>query len=115
MLGPTLLFLALKEKAPNKVAKTISVYGKVPIFYYLVHLYLIHSLAVLAASSTGFNWSDMTGLTSAAATSPKLKGYGFDLWLVYVIWAVVVALFPLCKWYSFYKERHKHNVWFSYI
>jgi len=114
-LGPALIFLALTERPMNKFGKVISVYGRVPLFYYVLHIYLIHLAAMLAASLTGFNWSDMI-LNSFPGNIPSLRGYGFPLWFVYTIWLILVmALYPLCRWYDKYKTSHKQNWWLSYL
>lgn len=45
-----------------------------------------------------------------------MPGEGYSLWLVYCIWlAVVVVLYPLCRWYDHYKTRHKEKWWLSYL
>ena len=110
-LGPAIIFLAFAEKPLNRVTKFISVYGRVPMFYYLIHIYLIHLLAMLAAQLTGFGWKAMV-----ADIFPQIKGFGFPLYVVYLIWiGVVLALYPLCKWYDRYKTAHKEKWWLSYL
>ncbi len=51
--GFAMIFLALTEKISNGLSRAISVYGRVPLFYYLLHIYLIHLIAMLAAVLTG--------------------------------------------------------------
>ena len=115
-LGVAMLFLAFTEKPLNRFTKIISVYGRVPMFYYLIHLYVIHLLAMLAAVWLGFKWTDMTSFTTWVDFSPNLKGYGVSLWVVYLIWLmIVVALYPLCKWYDRYKTAHKEKWWLAYL
>ena len=110
-LGPASIFLAFAEKPLNWFTKFISVYGRVPMFYYLVHIYLIHFLAMMAAQLTGFGWKAMV-----ADIFPEVKGYGFSLAVVYLVWiGVVLALYPLCKWYDKYKTAHKDKWWLSYL
>jgi len=47
---------------------------------------------------------------------PQLQGYGFELWLTYVIWvAIVIGLYPLCRWYDKYKIKNRHKKWLSYL
>ncbi len=47
---------------------------------------------------------------------PALKGYGFDLWVVYALWiAVILMLYPLCKKFDTYKQNHKEKWWLSYL
>jgi uncharacterized membrane protein len=114
-LGPAFVFLSFTEKASNWLGKRIQVIGRVPMFYYIVHIYLIHLAAMLAAEfSTGHNWSDML-LTTWVSFEPKLIGFGFSLGIMYLIWfGLIVILYYLCKWYDGYKRSHRHW-WLSYL
>lgn len=115
-LGPATIFLALTEESGNKLTRIISVYGRVPMFYYLLHIYLIHVLAMLASEFfTTVDWRSWM-LQQPLWFNESLKGYGFPLWVVYLVWLlVVVALYPLCKWYDNYKTNHKEKWWLSYL
>lgn len=113
-VGPALLFLALSEIKLNAAGNFISIYGRVPMFYYIIHIYLIHALAMIATNFCGHKWTDM--IWSAWATNDNLKGYGFSLGIVYLVWiGVIVMLYPLCKWYDKYKSNHKEKWWLSYL
>lgn len=114
-LGPAILFLALSEKLNGAFAQKFIVMGRVPLFFYLIHLYVIHIVALVAALLTGFDASDMV-FNVWITDSPNLVGYGFSLPIVYLIWVVLVlALYPLCKWYDSYKLRNKSQWVLSYI
>jgi len=115
-IGPALLFLAYTEQTKIAVAKKIAVFGRVPLFYYVVHVYLIHFLAVLAVIISGRSASDMI-LQTWLGFDDHLKGYGFSLVVVYIIWVfLIIALYPLCKWYDNYKRKHlSEKKWLSYI
>ena len=114
-IGPALLFLAFSERPLGKIGKVVSVYGRVPFFYYVLHIYLIHILAMVAAEFFHNDWSDMI-VTLWVNFDPQLRGYGFDLWLTYVLWIVIVAgLYPLCRWYDNYKRNNPQKKWLSYI
>ena len=114
--GIGLLFLSLTENVSNRLSKVISVYGRVPMFYYLLHIYLIHLIALVAVVLTGHPWTDMTSFTTWISGMPNLRGYGFSLGVVYLIWiAVIVILYPPCKLYDEYKARHKEKWWLSYL
>ena len=111
-LGPAILFLALVEKSFRGFGKAIIHIGRVPMFFYLVHIYLIHVIALFAAKVSGYNWNDMV---SQKPLTPVINGYGFSLAIVYVIWLIVVVLlYPICKWYDGYKTSHK-KWWLSYL
>jgi len=114
-LGPAILFLAISENYFGSISQSVKVLGRVPMFYYLLHLYLIHLLAIVAAIFTGYEVSDMV-FDTWVTNSPNLVGYGFNLWVVYVVWiGVVVILYPLCKWYDTYKAAQRTKWWLSYL
>ena len=116
-IGPALLFLSVAEKPLNALTRPIAVFGRVPMFYYLVHIYVLHGLAVIAAVLSGHPASDMTFLTTWVTANPQLKGYGFGLGVVYAVWiGVIVLLYPLCKWFDGYKRSHQaKQKWLSYL
>ncbi len=110
-LGPAITALALFEYVPEMIGKPFVVLGRVPMFFYLLHWYLIKGLAILIAylRFDRFDW--LYGEPRAKQPSND----GFDLWAVYLIWlTVVVLLFPLCWWYAGVKRRSK-SVWLSYL
>jgi hypothetical protein len=115
-LGPALIFLALAEKPLNAFTKKITVFGRVPMFYYLLHIFLIHLFALMAAVTSGYKWSDMI-LTTMVNRSPALKGYGFNLLTVYFVWmALIFILYPICKWFDDHKRtRRSSQSWLSYL
>lgn len=114
-LGPAFLFLAVSERWRGGMVRALIVIGRVPFFYYLVHIFAIHLVAMVAAELTGFGWRSMV-LDVWVNIAPALQGYGFDLAVVYLIWcALVLALFPLCRWYDRLKSRNRHLWWLSYL
>jgi uncharacterized membrane protein len=115
-LGPALVFLALTERAPKALTARINAFGRVPMFYYLAHFLLIHLGATVAAVMSGYEATDMV-LTSAVNDAPALRDYGFGLPTVYLVWlALVLVLYPCCKWYDGYKRRHQATQWWlSYL
>ena len=114
-LGPVFIILSLTENLKGKIINTISVFGKVPFFYYILHIYLIHLLALITAWITGFGWESLI-IKGWVTQSPLLKGFGFNLWIVHLIWiAIVIALYPLCKKFSTYKQNNKDKAWLSYL
>ncbi len=114
-LGPAMLFLALAEKVSDGLARAVIHIGRVPMFFYILHLYLIHFIAMFAAEFSGFHWTDMI-LQRRTWVDPQLKGYGFSLGVTYLIWiGIVLLLYPLCIWYDKYKSAHKEKWWLSYL
>ncbi len=115
-LGPAMLFLAITEKANSGISRIVSVYGRVPFFYYLLHIFLIHITTLVAAPLfTSFSWKVWI-LKEPLWFTETLKGYGFSLGIVYLVWlSIVVSVYPLCKWYDRYKTSHKEKWWLSYM
>jgi uncharacterized membrane protein len=113
-LGPAILFLRYAEKPFKDFATNAIIHiGRVPMFFYLLHIYLIHILAMFAAKLSGYSWSDMV---SQVPLTPTPKGYGYSLLILYLVWiTVVLLLYPLCKWYDNYKSNHKEKWWLSYL
>jgi uncharacterized membrane protein len=117
-LGPALIFLSLADKFQfkgllGKIAHPFHVIGRVPMFYYICHLYLIHVLAIVTALAFGqpYKWL----LHGGFFTGPTPQGYGHNLPFIWFIWALTVTIlyFP-CRWYAQYKATHKAK-WLSYI
>ena len=112
-IGPGLLFLAFIEKIQNKFTGIMNVYGKVPMGFYLIHFYLIHTLVVVFFYLQGFGSSDIISPNNPFFFKPN--GFGFGLWGVYAVWAIVIVmLYPVCKKYGLYKSSH-HKWWLSYL
>ena len=113
-LGIMFLLLALAEGPSNKIFKVVSVYGKVPLFYFLIHFFLIHFIMLVVMLLQGFSWSQMD-FASGTFGRPKDVQSGVELWVIYLIWiAVVIVLYKPCLWYSKYKAAHK-QWWLKYM
>lgn len=109
-LGPTFISLALLENARGPVARAISVYGRVPMFYYILHIFLIHTLAYAFALWQG---GDGSFLSLDVGSFPTW--YGTGLPGVYLVWTVVVLILYLpCRWFADLKSRRR-DWWLSYI
>jgi uncharacterized membrane protein len=113
-VGGGLICLALFEKPPGRLGKFFSVYGRVPMFFYILHIYLIHLLALFATRLCGHSWSDM--IYPGLLGTDKLAGYGFPLVVVYLVWiSVVLIMYRPCVWYNRYKTSHREKWWLSYL
>ena len=113
-IGPALLFLAAVEGAKNKLADIITVYGRVPFFYYVLHFFTLHIVTAAFFFLSGHTVADMQTLPAGLPLF-IVPGQGYSLWVVYMVWlGVVAALYPLCKWFSRYKQTHK-QWWVSYL
>ncbi len=116
-LGPALLLLAWFDTLNFGARNPLIVFGRVPLFYFIVHFFVAHllafPLALLRYGRVGFLLNPYPTLGG----SPKLypADYGYSLWAVYLIWiSVVLVLYPLCVWYGRLKERRR-DWWLSYL
>lgn len=101
-LGPALMLLAWFEHARGPLARVLTIFGQVPFFYYVVHIYLIHALAVV----TG------VAMTGALTRTPVI---GLSLAGIYLVWLLVlVLLYPICRWFAELKERGT-GWWWRYL
>jgi len=114
-LGASFLFLANSENLTGRIVNFFKTFGKVPFFYYVLHIYVIHVLAMILAEYSGFGWQSFI-LPSWVSEASYLKGYGVGLFAVYLIWIAVIALiYPLCKIFADYKMKNKEKNWLSYL
>ena len=103
----------LAERARGRVASIVTTYGRVPMFYYLLHIPLIHATALLV-------WFLRDGSAGATRfhTAPDVfipPAYRWSLGLLYLVFAIVVAaLYPLCRWYA-ERKATKPAGWMRYI
>jgi uncharacterized membrane protein len=112
-LGPALILLGLTGKNTSAFAKFVSVYGRVPFFYFVSHLLLAHILQVMIFFATGFSFNDIN--TPGFPFYFRPPGFGLDLGPVYLVWALVVLiLYYPCKWFFQYK-RKKQYWWLRYM
>ena len=101
-LGPALALMPLFERMRGPVAAFFTVYGKVPFFFYILHFFLIHLLALLWFGATAGAWTyDVYTPATFPAVEPSLVR-------VYIATAVVVGLLYLpCRWFGGFKKRHR--------
>jgi uncharacterized membrane protein len=118
-LGPSLILLAWLEKrsatrsANSGLLGALLIFGRVPLFYYILHLYLIHSLAYVTALlfHQPANWL----LHGAFFMNDTPDGYGHNLPYIYFIWALtLIILYGPCHWWAELKQRRK-DWWLSYL
>jgi uncharacterized membrane protein len=110
-LGPAVALLPLLERARGAAARFFTIFGRVPLFYYLLHFYLLHVLAIVfAVVRYGSRARELF-----APGQPLPPGYGFPLWVVYLVWiGVVLALYLPCRAWARLKQRN-HSAWLSYL
>lgn len=114
-LGPSLIVLSIAERFKGKLFNVLVLFGKVPMFFYIIHIYYIHLLAVVAVYFSGYD-PELMIFPIWVSFVTELKGYGFSLGVVYLVWIFVVAsLYPLSAWYWNYKKNHRHYWFLSYL
>ncbi len=115
-LGPSFVVLALLERTSGllqrPVGRALVTVGRVPLLYYVLHVYLIHAAAIAATA-----WVGGPLATLWDGFHPIFKGpdAGFHLGVVYAVWiGVVLALYPACRWFAGVKQR-RSDWWLSYL
>jgi len=118
-LGPAILVLACLERCSLSAANPLVVLGRVPLFYFVLHFYVIHTLAMLMAwirygrSVFSFIFNPLPSMGGPQQLFPA--NFGYSLWIVYLLWAlIVVSLYPLCR--SFARVKATRRAWWlSYL
>jgi len=115
-LGPALLILWLADRGTPRLARPALVFGRVPLFYFLLHIPLIHLCALVVCF---VRYHDVHWVFESARLDQfpmaRPPGWGYSLAVVYAVWAgVVLALYPLCAWFGRVKQR-RSDAWLSYF
>lgn len=114
-LGPMLLMVALSDYLPVKFTGWLRTFGRVPLFFYLLHIPLIHGLALavsLVRTPTATWW---LFANHPMLPPPPPAGYVWSLSLLYAVWAItILCLYFPCRWYADLKAR-SHSRWLSYL
>ena len=114
-LGPSLILLGLLDgaKAEHGLNRFFLVFGRVPLFYYILHLYLLHLIAIVVALA--FRQPVWHG-TVIADFAQRPNGYGHGLPFVYAMWILAVAILYIpCRWFMEFRSRHRDWTWLSYL
>ncbi len=106
--------LCLAEGKNNKFMQFFITYGGVPMFFYLLHWYIVHISMFVMLLLQGVTFSQMPfGLMQFGRPE---TGVGLELPFVYLYWiCLVLCMYPLCKWYGKYKAHHKQKWWLAYL
>jgi uncharacterized membrane protein len=109
-LGPALLLLAAMDREPGWLGRRCVTFGRVPMCFYLLHLYLIHGAAVLYAY-----WLHGNDIFLWSPQNPPPDDIFVNLPTVYILWiAALLILYPPCAWYAGVKRRYR-SAWLSYL
>ncbi len=118
-LGGLFLILAAAERSStqtsaNAASRIFLIYGRTPLFYFIVHFYLIHLLVIVVAAVQGYNLTTIS--FGAFQFGPPPTAGSLPTWSIYPIWLAIVAiLYPLCRWYGRYKSTHPEKKFLRYF
>lgn len=111
-LGPAIAVMPYADRARGAIARMLAVFGRVPMFYYLLHIPLIHILALAVWYLRDGNTHATNFVTAPYVWMPESR---WPLWLLYLVFAIAAALlYPACAWYAEYKARTRAR-WTRYI
>ena len=114
-LGPAIALIPWLEGARGALARWISVFGRVPFFYYMLHIPLIHLLAVIASKLRSGAVNPWLFANHPMGNPPAPDGYTWSLGLLYLVWVVaVVILYFACRWFVGVKAR-RSEWWLGYL
>jgi uncharacterized membrane protein len=114
-LGPTIALIPFAERMRGPVGRVLSIFGRVPLFFYLLHIPLIHIAAIAVSLVTTGHVSPWLFANHPVGPPPPPPGYVWTLGQLYVVWAgVIVILYYACNWYAKLKSRSR-NPWLSYL
>ena len=114
-LGPTIALMPLLERARGVVARWVTVFGRVPFFFYVLHIPLIHAFALAVSWIREGAVNQWLFANHPMGNPPPPDDYAWSLGLLYLVWAVaIVALYFPCRWFADLKARRK-DPWLSYL
>ncbi len=115
-LGTAFTLWPLLARLRGPLGGVLNTFGAAPFFFYVLHIYLVHALAIGANMAMGRDASGMFNYMLNVFVAPeRFQGLGFSLPWVYVAWmAVLILLYPLCRWFAALKARRR-DWWLSYL
>jgi len=106
-LGPTIALIPAAERVRGPVARFLTVFGRVPFFFYVLHIPLIHALALVVSKIRLGEVSPWLFANHPMGNPPAPEGYAWSLPLLYLVWAIAIAiLYPACRWFAHIKRTH---------
>jgi len=115
-LGPTIALIPLLDRARGPVAQWLTVFGRVPFFYYMLHIPLIHALALVVSLIRTGSVNPWLFTNHPMAPGNLPDGYMWSLGLLYLVWAIAVALLYIpSRWYAEFKARRTDLRWPKYM
>lgn len=115
-IGPSLLLLYAFENIKNKISDFMLVFGRVPLFYYFLHVFVIHVAAIIGVLVFNDNGLEILRELSNAHFLGGLASKGYSLFTTYMVWiAIIIILYLPCRKYMIYKANNKDKWWLSYL
>ncbi len=112
-LGGAALALPALELAKGWIGSALTVFGRTPLFFYVLHLYVGVAAALAFVVAQGYSLTDIAGWAKAGVPPPEA---GAGLAGAYLAWILVVlALYPLCRWFAQVKRRRRDLWWLTYL
>ncbi len=112
-LGLTILLLYWLEKTKIRYFQPLIILGQQPLFFYVIHIYLIHITAILFAL---YRYGIEPFTFSQVGISWKPTAFGYDLPIVYLVWLLITfLLYIICDWFAKYKKKHRDKWWLNYL
>lgn len=113
-IGILFLLLVASERFSNRFKNYLIVYGRVPLFYFIIHFYLVHTLTLIMLFMQGVDYAQWEFATGTFGR-PRSVETGLPLWSIYLVWLLVVAiLYKPCVWFGQYKSAHNYW-WLKYL
>ncbi len=113
-LGPVLMLLPWLERVKGFGTELLASFGRVPLFFYVLHLYLAHALMLAIGMAMGYPAGIFVGVMAEPKTMIEI-GWGFSLPVTYCVWLLILAiLYPACRWFGELKRR-RHDWWLGYL
>ena len=115
-LGPVLTLIPFIERWRGASSRVLLVFGSVPFFAYVLHIYIAHALAIVLHFAFGRDTTGLYNLIQNLVFNPeRLNGSGLPLPMVFCTWLIMLAiLYPLCRWFADLKRR-RTDWWLSYL
>jgi uncharacterized membrane protein len=114
-LGPTIALMPVLERARGTMARWITVFGRVPFFFYVLHIPLIHALALVVSGIRQGAVSPWLFTNHPMGNPPPPEGYPWSLGLLYLVWAIaIVLLYLACRWFADLKTR-RADAWLRFL
>jgi len=114
-LGPTIALIPLLENARGALARALMMFGRVPFFFYLLHIPLVHALALVVSKIRLGFVSPWLFANHPMGNPEPPDGYVWSLSLLYLVWGIaVVILYFSCRWFADFKSK-RNDAWLKYI